>query len=131
MKFVLEHREDIWRLPPDTRILAINCKIDEYDARELLKKCIELERIEFSPHAKEESGEAIFYHLRNAVETVVRGKTIEHTHEKEVRKTIRELWNRGDHDMERLARKFNISVGEVYHIVHEKAPKHAKEEENG
>ncbi len=121
-EFVLEHKEDIWKVPPETRILKVNCKINLHSAKRIIEHCRELERVIFSPHAFEISDREAVDFLSPLVFVEILGKKIETKVNKKVEEKIRELWARGDHNLESLSRKFKIPKETVYYIVHDKAP---------
>ncbi|MFO7872307.1 MAG: hypothetical protein R6U26_01540 [Candidatus Undinarchaeales archaeon] len=129
-EYTLEHKEDIWKVPKEIRILTVNCRLNLHLAKKIIENCRELEFAKFSPHAFEITNEEAIEYLEDLVFVQIVGKELKYDIDKKTRKKIKELWDLGDHSTEHLSKKFNISKDAVYHIVHEKAPEHAKEEKH-
>lgn len=127
-KFSLEHKEDIWKIPPETRILKVNCKLNLHFAKRIVEHCRELEKVIFSPHAFEISDKSAVNFLRPFVFVEILGRESDIKVDKKTAKRIKELWARGDHNLQNLSQKFKVPVDTVYHIIHEKATEVAKEE---
>ncbi len=129
-EYTLEHKEDVWKLPSETRILTVNCRLNLHLAKKIIENCRELEFVKFSPHAFEITDKETVEYLEDLIFVQIVGKKIKQDIDEKTRKRIRNLWNLGDHSTEHLSEKFNISKDVVYQIVHEKAPEHAKEEKH-
>ena len=126
-EFTLEHREDVWKIPPEARVLRINCGLNIHSAHEIVTRCRELDRIVFSAHAfMITPREARDYLNENIYHITVEGEFEHHGVPQSVAKRIRERYARGDSNLESLALQFNLPKEKIWHIIHGKAPAHAK-----
>ncbi len=129
-EFVLEHKEDIWKIPPETRVLQINCGITIQIAKEIVMRCRELDKIIFAGNAfLLTSREAKDYLNAEIYHVTVEGEFAHHNVPENIAKQIKELYARGDSNLDSLALQFNLPKEKIWHVIHKKPPAKAKEVE--
>ena len=128
-EFTLDHKEAVWKIPPETRVLRIDCNITLSMAKEIIMRCRELDRIIYSgsafyatPREAKDYLSAEIYHV------TVEGEIEQHGVPENIAKEIRELYARGDTNLDLLSLQFKISKEKVWHIIHGKPLAHAKKE---
>ncbi|MFH1425013.1 MAG: hypothetical protein ABIG20_05105 [archaeon] len=117
----LEHKEDVWQVPGNTRILHVHCKLDRHSAAEVLARCRELEVVIFDANAHTLIDEETKTYLSERVFLEIEGELREHKVSREEAHKIRELYMRGDHSIDELAREFELDRDMVWQIIKEKA----------
>lgn len=120
-EFVLEHKEDVWTLPEDTRILRVNCKLNHNAAMQIIERCRELEEIIFEANAHGLTEEGTKKYLNDWVLVSIEGEHRKHKVTQEEADEIRELYARGDHHLDTLSRQFELPKRVVWRIIKEKA----------
>lgn len=128
-EFVLEHKEDVWRVPAETRVLKVNCGISLHAATEIVSRCRELDKIIFSAGAfLLAEREAKDYLRAEIYQVTVEEEFAQHRVQHNAAKKIKELYARGDHNLHSLALQFGLTRDEVWQIVHDKALTNLKKE---
>jgi len=126
-EFTLEYREDIWKIPSETRVLRINCILSMHAAKEIVMHCRELDKIIFSGNAFSLTSREVRDYLSAEIYHIaVKGEFEHHGVQPEIAGEIKKLYARGDYNLESLAVKFSLPRETIWHIIHGKAPTHVK-----
>lgn len=121
--YKLEHKEDVWRIPPETRVLMVECKLNLHAAQVIVEQCRELEKVSFSGQAYALTDKKTVEYLNQWAFVGTRGIIKSHGIDEKTADKIRELYARGDNTLDSLAQNFCLPKNIIWHIVHEKAPK--------
>lgn len=123
---ILEHKEDIWKISEDTRILEIRCKFSMHSAVKLIERCRELEKIVFLGNAFALTSDDVIKYLNQFVFVHIKGEVGAHNIKESVAKEIRRLYSTGSETIPNLSLKFKIPEYLVWYVIHEKAPTYIK-----
>jgi hypothetical protein len=119
---VIEHKEDIWKIPESCHIVYVNCALEHYSARELIERCRDIQKIVFSgPAYALTNGETKEFLKENAF-VFVRSAVRHHGIDEAIEKEIKNLYASGHYTLHRLSEKFRLSEHTLLHIIHDKPP---------
>jgi len=119
-KFTIEYKEDIWKIPIETKIMKILCKLNLHAAEQIITKCRELEKLIISASAWDLMDPPVKQYLENHIYIQIEGKPKQHPLNREEKKKIQFLYQTGGHNLETLANEFNISKNEVWEALKER-----------
>ncbi len=127
IEFILENKEDVWKIPPETRVLIINCGLTMHAAHEIIMHCRELDKIIFSGSAFNLTPREVRDYLNSEIYHIaVEGEFEHHGVQPRIADAIRKLYARGDYNLESLEKLFKIPREKIWHIIHEKSPEQKK-----
>ena len=121
-EFIIEHREDSWNVPPETRILTVNCGLNLHSAQKIMEKCRVLERMIFAGHAYALTGQETKDYLSEQVFVEIKGDVQSHNLDTETVEKIEEMSRLWHHTSETIAEELGITSEQVKHVIQKKAP---------
>ena len=127
IEFTIENREDIWKIPPETKVIRIDCGLAMHAAKEIVLRCRELDKIIFSGNAFNLTEREVRDYLNAEIYHIaIEGEFTHHGVPPKIADAIKKLYARGDHNLDSLALKFRLPKEKIWHIIHGKAPPQRK-----
>lgn len=123
VRYALEHKHDIWQIPPETRVLYVNCKLSHNSAVKVIERCRELERMVFSGYSYSLTSAETIKYLEDKVFVEIYGRSKGHGLDPRLADDIRHMYETGGHTIQSIAQELGLSENTVWHAIHERLKK--------
>lgn len=112
-----EYKEDLWRIPRDTEILAIKFELSMSAAQEIVARCRELHQLIIDGHVWAGMAQDVKDYLNENLHVAVMGDIEHHSLTPAVEKEIREAYSMGNTSVEQLAKEYGLPYNTIKHII--------------